>query len=200
MAAVVCGSKRIDENDGKARQFPASSFFPLARFAVAITARFRRMNMKPTICVSLLLASVTALAFVAQGKEILNDPIPRSSSVFVEAMDGFGPELQQAFLNDGVPLVIASDKEMADFQIIGGIRDAPEPTSMQPLNGHTTILEQEAGDQTLRTRFVIVTIVNVRTKSVAWGWGMTGVPDLASAAESCAKQLKEEMKRKHGKH
>jgi hypothetical protein len=156
--------------------------------------------MKPTIHITLLFVLVTALAFVARGNQILTDPIPRSSSVFIKPMDGFGPELQQAFLNNGVPLVIVSDKEMADFEIIGGIRHATEPISAQPMNERTNILEQEAGDQTLRTRFVTVTIVNVRTKSVAWGWGVTGVPDLASAAESCAKQLKEQMKLNHRKH
>jgi len=155
--------------------------------------------MRPTIQVTVLLALVTAIAFVARGKQILSDPIPRSSSVFIEPMDGFGPELQQAFLNGRVPLVIVSDKQMADFEITGGIRHATEPTSTQPISGGTNFLEQEAGDQALRSLFVVVTIVNVRTKSVAWGWGVTGVPDLASAAQSCAKQLKEQMKRNHRK-
>jgi hypothetical protein len=116
-------------------------------------------------------------------------------------MDGFGPVLQGAFLNDGVPLVIVNDKENADFEISGVIRDDTEPTSVQPINRRTgSSEEQETGEQTLRRRFVRVTIVDLSTKSVAWGYGVTGVRDLASAADSCAKQLKEEMNRKHRKH
>ena len=89
-----------------------------------------------------------------------------------------------------------NDKENADFEIIGGIRDAVE----EPIDGRTTSSEQDAGTQTLRTRVVMVSIVNLRTKSVAWGYGVTGVPDLVSAADSCAKRLKGEMKHRHQKH
>jgi hypothetical protein len=157
--------------------------------------------MKPKIHSILLLALVTLLAFVARGNQVSPSPIPWSSSVFIDPMDGFGPELQAALLNDGVPLVIVNDKENADFEISGGIRDDTEPTSGQPINGRTgSSDQQEAGVQTLRRRFVKVTILDLRTKSVAWGYGVTGVRDLASAADSCAKQLQEEMKRKHRKH
>jgi hypothetical protein len=157
--------------------------------------------MKPKIHSTLLLALVIVLAFVARGNQVSPVPIPWSSSVFIDPMGGFGPELQAAFLNDGVPLVIVNDKEKADFEITGGIRDDTEPTSGQPINGRTSSSEeQEAGVQTLRRRFVTVKIVDLRTKSVAWRYGMTGVRDLASAADSCAKQLKDEMKPKHQKH
>jgi hypothetical protein len=157
--------------------------------------------MKPKIHSTLLLALVTVLAFVARGNQVSPGPIPRSSSIFIDPMDGFGPELQAAFLNDGVPLVILNDKENADFEISGVIRDDTEPTPVQPINGRTgNSEEQETGDQTLRRRIVRVTIVDLRTKSVAWGYGATGVRDLASAADLCAKQLKEEMNRKHRKH
>jgi len=152
--------------------------------------------MKQTICTSFLLASVTVFAFVARGNQLSPDPIPRSSSIFIDPMDGFGPELQEAFLNDGVPLVIVSNKEDADFEIVGGIRDATE----QPINGRPASAAQEAGNQTLRTRVVMVSIVNLKTKSVAWGYGVTGVPDLASVADACAKRLKGEMNHRHQKH
>jgi hypothetical protein len=156
----------------------------------------RRTNMKPAIRTTFLIASVTVFAFVARGKQILPSPIPRSASVFIDPMDGFGPELQEALLNNDVPLVIVSNKDDADFEITGGIRDAKE----RPINGRTASDEQEAGTETLRTHVVMVSIVNLKTKSVAWGYGVTGVPDLANAADSCAKHLKEEMKRKQRKH
>jgi hypothetical protein len=89
-----------------------------------ITALIQETNMKPMLCTSFLLASVTVFSFVARGNQPSPDSIPRSSSVFIDPMDGFGPELQEALLNNGVPLVIASNKDNADFEIIGGIRDA----------------------------------------------------------------------------
>ena len=94
--------------------------------------------MKPKILSTLLLALVSVLAFVARGNQVSSGPIPRSSSVFIEPMDGFGPELQAAFLHDGVPLVIVNDKENADFEISGAIRYDTEPTSGQPINGRTS--------------------------------------------------------------
>lgn len=152
--------------------------------------------MKPTICTSLLLASVTALTFVARGNQVSPGPIPRGSSAYIETMDGFGPELQEALLNNGVPLVIVSNKDNADFEIIGGIRDVTE----QPMNGLTSSRQQQGDAQPLRARLITVTIVNLKTKSVAWGYGVTGVPDLAGAADSFAKRLKGEMKQRHQKH
>jgi CubicO group peptidase (beta-lactamase class C family) len=127
--------------------------------------------MKPMLCTSFLLASVTVFVFVARGNQVSPVPIPWSSSVFIDPMGGFGPELQAAFLNDGVPLVIVSNKDNADFEIVGEIRDDTEPTSGQPINGRTASEEQEAGVQTLPRRFVRVTIVDLRTRSVAWRYG-----------------------------
>jgi hypothetical protein len=49
------------------------------------------------------------------GRRTFIFPIPRDSNIFIEPMDGFGSELKTAYLREGVPLDIVTDKSMADF-------------------------------------------------------------------------------------
>jgi hypothetical protein len=109
-------------------------------------------------------------------------------------MDGFGPELQKALLDEGVPLVIVSDKRNADFEIMGSIQDTNEPTSKEPMSWSQRGGDQQGEVQAPRPRFVRVKIVNVKTGDLAWGYGGNGMTDLRSTAEACAKQLKRELK------
>jgi hypothetical protein len=102
--------------------------------------------------------------------------IPRDSSVFIDPMDGFGSELKAAFLKEGVSIDIVSNKSMADFEITGEIQRATH--------------EQEI-------LLVSIRILNLKTRDIVWGYGVTGITDSQSAAASCAKQLKREMHRKH---
>jgi hypothetical protein len=152
--------------------------------------------MKPTtraVSLSLLTWLAPVLVSVAYGQQGLRGPIPRSASVFIDPMDGFGPELQRAFVNDKVHLVIASDRGDADFEIMGGIRNATDQTQEGQSYGERSNDDEQAY---ARTRLVTVTIVNLRTKSVAWGYGASGFLDLPDAAESCAKSLKQAMEGK----
>jgi hypothetical protein len=152
--------------------------------------------MRPHSQNTLLLAYlVPALAIVTCGTRLLARPIPQNSSVFIDPMDGFGPQLEKALLNDGVPLVIVSDKDDADFEIMGGIRDTPEPADEWLLSGST-----RSGEQPADVRLIRAKIVNRKTKRMVWGFGVTGISDLPSAAEICAKQLKDEMKHQHQRH
>jgi len=45
--------------------------------------------------------------------------IPRNSKVFIAPIDGFETYLAAAFRNKGVPLVMVTDREQADFEITG---------------------------------------------------------------------------------
>jgi hypothetical protein len=101
-------------------------------------------------------------------------PIPRDSNIFIEPIDGFGSELKTAYLSEGVPLDIVSDRRMADFVITGAIK------------GVTA---------TRKTPEIDIRIENLRTQSVVWGFGAAEMPDARSVAASCAKQLKREMAR-----
>ena len=146
---------------------------------------------------SVLMATVLSPALVqgVYGQNIQHGPIPRSASIFIDSMDGFGPELQRAILKERVPLVIVSDKGSADFEITGEIRNATEPAVQ--IDGNDVSREDLVDSQTHPTRFVRVRIVDLKTMSMAWGYGMTGSPDLPTAAEECAKRLKHEMTHRH---
>jgi len=146
---------------------------------------------------SVLAATVLSPALVhcVYGQKIQPGPIARSARIFIDPMDGFGPELQKAFLKDAVPLVIVSDKGSADFEITGEIRNATEPTIQ--IGGNRGNREDLVDSQRVPTPFVRVRIVNLKTMSMAWGYGTTGFPDLSTAAEACAKRLKYEMKHRH---
>ena len=139
-----------------------------------------------------LVCMVLVSSVVAYGHRIPPFPILPNSSVFIDPMDGFGPELQKAFLKDGVRLVIVSDKRTADFEITGGIRDG-EPTSIESMTWGGDS-EQQADVHEPRARFFTVAIVSLKTGDLAWGYGVSGVTDPLTAADSCAKQLKEEIK------
>lgn len=109
------------------------------------------------------------------GRRTFIFPIPRDSNIFIEPMDGFGSELKTAYLREGVPLGIVTDKSMADFEITGAIK------------GVTA---------TRKTPEIDIRIENLKTQSVVWGFGAAEMPDAQSVAASCAKQLKREMARK----
>jgi hypothetical protein len=142
----------------------------------------------------LLVFLVLVFSLVAYGHRVSPFPILPNSSVFIDPMDGVGPELQKAFLKDGVPLVIVSDRRTADFEIMGGIRDAKEPTSTGSMTWGGG-REQQADVYEPQPRFVTVTIVSLKTGDLAWGYGTSGMTDLRAAADSCAKQLKDKIKR-----
>jgi hypothetical protein len=138
-----------------------------------------------------LVCMVVVFSLAAYGHRISPFPILPNSSVFIDPMDGFGPELEKAFLQDGLRLVIVSDQKAADFEITGGIRDG-EPTSIESMTWGGS--EQQADVHEPRPRFFTVAIVSLKTGDLAWGYGMSGITDPLAAADSCAKQLKDKIK------
>jgi hypothetical protein len=140
-----------------------------------------------------LVSLALAFSLVAYGHRVSPFPILPNSSVFIDPMDGFGPELRKAFLKDHVPLVLVSDTRTADFEIMGSIRDAKEPTSTGSMTWSGGA-GQNADVYEPQPRFVTVTIVSLKTGDLAWGYGVSGMTDLRAAADSCAKQLKDKVK------
>jgi hypothetical protein len=134
--------------------------------------------MRSTIQVLVLVALLGGACHCARAYGQRNSvlAIPRDSNVFIDPMDGFGRELKAAFLKEGVSIDIVSDKSMADFEITGEIQPAKHAQEME---------------------LVSIRISRLKTQDIVWGYSATGIPDLHSTAESCAKQLKREMHRKH---
>jgi hypothetical protein len=111
---------------------------------------------------------------LAYGQQVSIISIPRNANVFIDPTNGFdGSELKAALLKEGVPLDIVSNRRMADFEITGSIQSTQE------------------------SLFLSVRILNVKTRDLAWGYGVAGFADSQGAAALCAKQLNHEMRRKH---
>ena len=133
--------------------------------------------MRSTIQVIVLVALLGGACHCprAYGQRNAFFAIPRDSNVFIDPMEGFGSELKAAFLKEGVLIDIVSDKSMADFEITGEIE--PPTHSQERL-------------------WVSIRILNLKTKDIVWGYGVAGITDSQSAADSCAEQLKRKMHRK----
>jgi hypothetical protein len=108
----------------------------------------------------------------AYGQRVPVVPVRPDSNVFIDPMNGFGGQLKAALLNEGVRLNIVSNKSMADFEITGSTQG------------------------TEQSKFLRVSVVNLKTGDIAWGYGVAGIADSQSAALACAKHLKQEMQRK----
>jgi hypothetical protein len=131
------------------------------------------MRSKAQAIVLLALLGGACTCPQAYGQRVSVVPIPRDSNVFIDPMNGFGGQLKAALLKEGVPVDIVSNKSMADFEITGSIQG------------------------TEKSLFLRVSILNLKTGDIAWGYGVTGFADSQGAAASCAKQLKQGMQRTH---
>jgi hypothetical protein len=122
--------------------------------------------------------------------------IRSGSTVFIPTEDEFGKELKKALLEAGIELVFVSDMGNADFEIVGKVEDSERLKSNESPRVEGARIEGPAGS-TPHTFVVSVNILNLRTKDIAWGYGVTGVSDTQDAAQSFVSHLKEQMKAKH---
>ncbi len=129
--------------------------------------------------VSVLLGGVSLLAAEA---------IPRDSKVFIAPMDGFEAHLKEAFAAKKVPLQIVDSKETADFELTG--------TSTSQKAGVAKILirrdwrsKEEAS----------ITITDLKSGTVVFAYTVhksSSAHGKRSAAEACAKHVKEKVEKK----
>ncbi|MGH9948492.1 MAG: hypothetical protein ACRD6X_15040 [Pyrinomonadaceae bacterium] len=62
---------------------------------------------------------VVALNAIAQDAAQVDKSIPRNSKVFIAPVDGFETYMAAAIAKKKVPLIIVTDRDAADFEIIG---------------------------------------------------------------------------------
>ena len=139
----------------------------------------------------LMAVLVPGLAITTAANRVRNplERLPRNGTVFIDPIDGFGPQVEKAFLKENVPWVIVSSRDDADFEITGAIRDVIDTEIGTAVNLSTRDAEQS-------NRLVMLSIVNVRTKNVVWGYGVAGAGDMTNAAESFAKTVKAQIRHK----
>ena len=113
----------------------------------------------------------------------LNTRVPAGSRVFIEPMDGFETYLSAALTKKKVPLVVVASADRADFTIRGN------GSAQKPGWARTVFLGQTHSDAQAS-----ISVVNVKTDVVAFAYAYdmkNSYRGQQSAAESCAKHLKE---------
>jgi histidyl-tRNA synthetase len=141
--------------------------------------------MKSDIIVAgvLLLALLT---FPQASGQVANKVIPPNAKVFVAPMpDGFDEYLKAAIEKKKVPIEIVTDKDKADFQIIGQAETQKASTAKKVILWDWRSNEQAS-----------IQITNLTTSEVVFAYSVNKVSSAhgkKSSAEACAKHLKEKI-------
>lgn len=114
--------------------------------------------------------------------------VPAGASVYVGSMNGFGTYIMAALASKRVPLVIVTEREKADFEITG------ESDSEKPGWARTIFLGQGRTNEQAS-----INVVNRKTGTVSFAYAVNKINSVRgkqSAAEACAKHLKQAMFKK----
>lgn len=113
---------------------------------------------------------------VVIGGQVAEDTkIPLGAHLFIAPMDGFERYLAAALTKKKVPLVVAIDRDRADFEVTGA-SDGLKPGWTRSLFG--------SDDQ------ASISVTNLTTHVVAFAYTVSHKGSKQSAAEACAKHLK----------
>ena len=131
----------------------------------------------------LMLAPVSGLA------QDVAKAIPAGSKVFVNPMkDGFEKDLITAFEAKKVPLEVVAEKEKADFEISGTSESKKAGVAKVLIMGSWHSSEQAS-----------ITVTNLKTGEAVWAYSVNKANSAhgkRSAAEACAKHLKNKIESK----
>ena len=130
-----------------------------------------------TAVVVLCILSVAIPAIAYESK------IPANSKVYVAPMDGFETYVIAAIRTKDVPVQVVADKDKADYELAG------TSDSQKPGWAKTVFLGQARTDEQAS-----VTLTNIRTSEVVFAYTVNkqnAFRGKQSAAESCAKHLKD---------
>ena len=133
------------------------------------------------IVLALFVSAVALLAIDEAGA------IPPGSKVYVQPMDGFGSYIMAAIDKKKVPILVVSEKEKADFEIGGDAESQKAGWAKILFTRSAASTEQASINVTNLKTGVIVFAYNVNKQNAARG--------KQSAAEACAKHLKEKMEK-----
>jgi hypothetical protein len=109
--------------------------------------------------------------------------------MFIQPMDGFEAYLTAALAKKNVPVVVVATREKADFDISGSA------ATQKPGWARTVFIGQTNPDAQAS-----ITVTNVQTDVVAYAYSyqmQNSLRGQQSAAESCAKHLKDWIERGH---
>lgn len=139
---------------------------------------------KVVFCVALFLAMCFCLPAFAQE----SNAIPPGSKVYIAPMDGFETFLKDALVKKKVPLEVVEQKDQADF-VITGVAETQKAGTAKKLIMWDWHSKEEAS----------ITVTNVKTSTVVFAYSYhasSSAHGKRSAAEACAKHLKEKVEGK----
>ncbi len=130
--------------------------------------------------VVLLATTVTGAAIGAEGT------IPAGSKLFIAPMDGFKTYVKAAVQKKKVPLVIVEQRDAADFELSGSSESQKASTAKKVI-----MLDWRSKEQ------ASIKLVDIKSSEVVFAYSVhksSSAHGKQSAAEACAKHLKEAVK------
>jgi len=124
----------------------------------------RNIRMRRIMTAFLLLGSIAAFA--------QSGPIRKGANVYIEPAYGYEAYLTAAFAEKGVPMVLVTDRKLADYILTGVVK-------------HQSLQQTTSGSYTM---------VDAKTQQVVFTFTTStghSVDQDKSVAEACAKHLKE---------
>ncbi len=141
------------------------------------------------ISAALLTLASPQLALCQTVKPALDKPIPAGARVFIAPVEGgFENYLAAAIQKKNVPLVVVTNRDKAEFEI-SGVAETEKAGWAKMLFMGTTASKEQAG----------VKIVNLKSDEVVFAYAVhktNSVRGRQSAAEACAKHMKEKIESK----
>ena len=132
----------------------------------------------------LLLMCAAGLTAMAQGRGLTRD-----AKVFIQPNEGFETYLRAAFEKKGVPLLIVTEKEKADFIMTSTVEHGDKPGLATAIFLGKRNANEDAS----------ISIVDPKTSVVVFAYSVhkyNAVNGQQSAAEAIAKNVKNKMKKK----
>ncbi len=116
------------------------------------------------------------------------DRIVAGSKVYIDPMNGFGNYLTAAFEKKQVPLIVVGDKAKADYEVSG-------TAESQKASWAKILLTKRTGS----TEEASISLVDLKTGAVLFAYAVnknSSARGKQSAAEACAKHLKNKIQEK----
>jgi len=143
--------------------------------------------MSKTALIAIFLFAVAGQLGSAQTyTAALNKPIPRGAKVFIAPVEGgFETYLAAGIQNKKVPLIVVGSREKAEFEI-SAVAETEKAGWAKTIFMGTTASNEQAG----------IKMINIKTDEVVFAYAVhktNSVHGKQSAAEACAKHLKEKI-------
>jgi hypothetical protein len=146
---------------------------------------------KSPIVLTVLILCLAAITLCSQESPVkftrmLDSQIPRGAKIFIAPLDnGYHIYLAAAIQKKQVPVVIVTDKSLADFELSAVTESDKANWAKMLFLGSGASAEQAS-----------IQIVNLKTSTVVFGYNVNksnSARGKQSSAESCAKHLKEKI-------